>query len=162
MGRLADWGVPGGNSMLRVWALFLAELSAQMPASPFGHKENVPKMPAGALISPSLSAVDGLRYAARYAQLHRPQLSAEGRPVLLPDRATQGGRGLTMPAADELLPGARPVTQRMCGLARSRVSLTCMGASMLAQSSKNLKQWQCLHCDGTYTLRCRCTATTSF
>ena len=38
-------GVPGGNSMLRVWALFLAELSAQMPASPFGHKENVPKMP---------------------------------------------------------------------------------------------------------------------
>ena len=92
--------------MLRVWALFLAELSAQMPASPFGHKENVPKMPAGALISPSLSAVDGLRYAARYAQLHRPQLSAEGRRVLLQDRATQGGRGLTMPAADELLPGA--------------------------------------------------------
>ena len=71
--------------MLRVWALFLAELSAQMPASPFGHKENVPKMPAGALISPSLSAVDGLRYAARYAQLHRPQLSAEGRRVLLQD-----------------------------------------------------------------------------
>ena len=92
--------------MLRVWALFLAELSAQMPASPFGHKENVPKMPAGALISPSLSAVDGLRYAARYAQLHRPQLSAEGRRVLLQDTATQGGRGLTMPAADELLPGA--------------------------------------------------------
>ena len=65
--------------MLRVsvWALFLAELSAQMPASPFGRKENVPKMPASAPIPPSLSAVDGLRYAyaARYAQSHRTQLS---------------------------------------------------------------------------------------
>eukprot|EP01044_Picomonas_judraskeda_P007978 COSAG03_NODE_886_length_5486_cov_6.922591_8_plen_39_part_01 len=35
MGRLADWGVPGGNSMLRVWALFLAEIECPNACLPF-------------------------------------------------------------------------------------------------------------------------------